>query len=112
MQALGESRVVLGGELSRVRSEWSPGKLLWQSVEKHKMALMVAAAVIGLGVTRNFLMPRKERVGGVPMRGRLAGLAATALWSIFQEPMLNFAKTHFSSYLGGQSQPSDQDKTE
>ncbi len=112
MQALGESRVVLGGELLRVRTEWSPRKLLLHSVEKHKIALMVTAAFIGLGATRIFLMPRKEKTAGSSLRGKLTGLAATTLWSFFQEPVLNFAKTHFASYLGSQHQSPDQDKSE
>lgn len=111
IQALGESRVVLGGELSRVRTEWSPRLLLRHSVEKHKIALLVAATIIGLGATRFFLMPRKERAAGSSIRGKLAGLAATTLWSLFQEPVLNFARTHFASYIGDHHQSPEQDKS-
>lgn len=112
LQALGDSRIALGGELLRVRREWSPGNLIWQSVDKHKIALMVVAALAGLGATRFFMTPRRENAGGGFFRGKLAGLAATTLWSIFQEPALEFARTHFASYFGGTRPSPDQEKTE
>ncbi|MCE9518736.1 MAG: hypothetical protein K8R87_04130 [Verrucomicrobia bacterium] len=73
-------------------------------------ATEVTAELIGLGVTRLMMMPRKENTGGSTIRGKLAGLAATTLWSLFQEPVLHFAKTRFASYLGKQPPSPDQDK--
>ena len=110
--ALDESRGALGGEVLRVRTEWSPRELLRQSVEKHKIALIAAAAVAGLAATRFFMMPRKERGWGSSVRGKLAGLAATTLWSVFHEPVLDFAKTHYATYFGKSPQSPNPDKPE
>ena len=108
--ALHQSRGAMGAEVLRVRTEWNPRQLVRQSVEKHKIALALGAALIGLGATRFFTRPRTGT--GSSLRGRLAGLAATALWSVFQEPVLDFAKTHFTSYLGRLHQSPDPDKPE
>jgi hypothetical protein len=112
--ALDESRGALGGEVLRVRTEWEPGEIVRRTVEKHKIALAVGAALIGLGVTRFFTMPRKQRTPGSPtsMSGRLTGLAATTLWSVFHEPVLDFAKSCFASYLGRRHPSPESEKPE
>ncbi len=110
--ALEESRGAMGGEIARVRAEWSPRELVRQTVGKHKVALAVAAALVGLGVTRLFTAPRNGKGWGASLRGSLASLAATSLWSVFREPALDFAKAHFTSYLGRQHQSPEPDKPE
>ena len=110
--ALDESRSSLGGEVSRMRLEWNPRELVRQSVEKHKFAIMAAAALAGLVATRYLLMPRKERGWRPSLRGKLTGLAATALWSLFHEPAMDFAKTRLASFLEKLHQSPRTDKPE
>jgi hypothetical protein len=110
--ALDESRFALGGEVRRVRAQWDPRELVRQTVKKHKIALTIAAALAGLGVTRFFMMPRKEKGVGSALRGNLASLAATTLWSVFREPALDFARTHFTSYFGRQQASPDPEQPE
>lgn len=110
--ALDESRGALSSEIRRVRTRWNPRQLMRRGMERHKIALAVTAALVGLGVTRLFMMPRKERGSGSSLRGKITGLAVTALWSIFQEPLLDFAKSHFASYLDKHHQSPNPDKPE
>jgi hypothetical protein len=97
--ALDDSRTALGRELTRVRSEWNPRELVRQSVEKHKMALVATAAVVGFVAVR-LLMPHNAHA---PRKrswtGRIIGLASTALWSAFHGPITDFARSHFGSYF-------------
>jgi len=110
--ALEESRAALGGEMLRVRAEWDPRKLVRRTAEKHKIALAVGAVILGVGVTRFFMTPRNGRGRGSSLGGKLAGLAATTLWSAFHEPVLDFAKTHFASYLGRRHPSPETEKPE
>lgn len=110
--ALGESRAALGGQVLRVRTEWDPRKLVRRTAERHKIALAVGAALLGLALTRFFTAPRGERGRGATLGGRLTGLAGSALWSVFHEPVLDFAKTHFASYLGRRHPSPETEKTQ
>ena len=94
--ALDDSRNALGRELTRVRTEWNPRELVKQSVARHKVALMVTAAVAGF-IAVKLLIPRGSD-GPARKRswtGRLLGLATTALWS----PVTDFARVHLTNYL-------------
>jgi hypothetical protein len=112
--ALEESRRELGGEILRVRRAWNPRAFVRQSLARHKIALAVAAALLGLGVWRFFMAPRRTPAKGgwgASLRGKLAGFAATSLWSVFQAPIMDFAKSQFASYLDKHHQSSDFDQT-
>ncbi|HEY2573135.1 MAG TPA: hypothetical protein VGH65_03665 [Verrucomicrobiaceae bacterium] len=113
--ALEESRRELGGEILRMRRAWNPRAFVRQSLARHKIALAVAAGLLGLAAYRFFTAPRRgagpEKGWGGGLRGKLAGLAATSLWSVFHEPILDFAKTQFASYLDKHHQSPDSDKT-
>ncbi len=111
--ALEESRRELGDEIVRVRRAWNPRAFVRQSLARHKIAFAVAATLLGLATYRFFSAPRPvpEKGWGASLRGRLSGLAATALWSVFHEPIMDFAKTQFASYLDKRHQTPDSDKT-
>src|SRR3954468_16729880 len=97
--ALEESRRELGGEILRVRRAWNPRAFVRQRLARHKIALAVAAGLLGFAAWRLFTIPpRNPGKGGwgASLRSKLAGLAATGLWSLFQAPIMDFAKTQFA----------------
>ena len=99
--ALDDSRIALAREVSRVRVQYNPRELVRQSVSRHRYALMISAAVAGFAMMRLFMPSRGGGGGGrkASWRDRMTGLAATGLWSLVQEPVMNFAKTHLASYV-------------
>ena len=109
--ALDDSRNALGRELTRVRTEWNPREMVRHSVERHKVALIVTAAVAGFIVVK-LLMPRGgERPLKKSWTSRLTGLAATALWSAVGGPIKDMAKSHLASYFGNFQRPPNPPET-
>lgn len=97
--ALDDSRLALGRELTRVRTEWNPRELVKHSLEKHKVALMATAAVAGF-IAVKLLMPRDPgRAKSRSWTGRLLGVASTAFLPLLRNPIVDYAKSHFASYL-------------
>ncbi len=100
IQALEQSRASMGGELAVMREQWSPRELMRQSVAKHKVALIVAAAAAaGFVAMRMF-----SRGGGAgspasTQQHWLTGLLTTGLMAVARKPLTDFAKDYFMNYL-------------
>ncbi len=99
IQALEQSRASMGGDLAVMREQWSPRELMRQSVAKHKVALIIAAAAAaGFVTVRIFAGGGGER----PLRPRqhwLTGLLTTGLMAVVRKPLTNFAKDYLMNYL-------------
>lgn len=109
MLALDQSRTALGGELLRLRTEWSPRELVRHSFQKHRVAIVAGALLAGLVVTRFIMTPGRVRNVGATLRGRVMGLATAALWSALRKPLMDFAKSYFPAYFH-HSNPSPADE--
>lgn len=99
IQALEQSRASMGGELAVMREQWRPRELMRQSVAKHKVALIIAAAAAaGFVAVRIFSGGDDER----PQRPRkhwLMGLLSTGLMTVARKPLTDFAKNYLMNYL-------------
>jgi len=92
--ALEDSRRALTGEMSRVSVLWHPKQFLQASVQKHRIAYIIGAALAGFVALRVLLMPRTRSTGG-----RLTGIMGALLWPLLRGPALQFAGRYLSSYL-------------
>lgn len=103
MLALDESRASLGGELSRLRVQWSPRELVRHSLAKHKVAVMIAAALASLVVVRFFMAPAsgpgRQRGWQSLLGGKIGGFVTAALWAALRQPLMDFAKSRFPFYF-------------
>lgn len=99
IQALEQSRASMGGDLAVMREQWSPRELMRQSVAKHKIALIIAAAAaVGFVTVRIFSGGGEER----PQRPRqhwLTGLLTTGLMAVVRKPLTDFTKDYLMNYL-------------
>jgi hypothetical protein len=88
--ALEQSRADLTGEWARAREQWSPLNFLQHSVEKHRYAVIAAAAAAGLVAIRWFFPGRENSrdTFSKPARKRtLASFLLNGLWGMGREPL-------------------------
>lgn len=99
IQALEQSRALLGGDLAVMREQWNPRELMRQSVAKHKVALIIAAAAaagfIGVRFFSGGAVERSQR----PRQHWLTGLLTTGLMAVVRKPLTDFAKDYLMNYL-------------
>ncbi len=112
IQALEQSRTSMGGELSVMREQWSPRELMRQSVAKHKVALIIAAAAAaGIITVRIFSSGGEERTAR-PSQHWLTGLLTSGLMAVVKKPLTDFAKDHLMNYLSKFQLASKPDQSE
>ncbi|MEI6536303.1 MAG: hypothetical protein WCN98_13230 [Verrucomicrobiaceae bacterium] len=99
MQALEHSRASMGGDFAVMREQWNPRELVRQSVEKHKVALIIAAAAVaGIVTVRIFAGNGKDQTQR-PKGSWLTGVLTSSLWAVARKPLTDFAKEHFMNYF-------------
>lgn len=92
--ALADSRRALTGEVAKVSVLWHPRQFLQASVQKHRAAYILGAALAGFVALRLLLIPRSRSV-----RGRLVSMVGTALWPFLRGPALQLAGRYLGAYL-------------
>lgn len=88
--ALEQSRSDLAGTWDRAREQWSPRNFLHHSIEKHRIAVIAAAAVAGFVAIRWFFPGRENSRDSFskPARKRTLGsFLLNGLWGMGREPL-------------------------
>lgn len=99
IQALEQSRALMGGDLAVMREQWSPRELVRQSVAKHKVALIIAAAAAAGFVAVRFFSGGGEERPSRPRQHWFTGLLTTGLMAVVRKPLTDFAKNFLMNYL-------------
>ncbi|WP_050029045.1 hypothetical protein [Verrucomicrobium sp. BvORR034] len=97
IHSLDLARASLGGEIAQVREQWHPRHLIQQSVEKHRLAVIISAAVAGFIATRMIFGSRQNSrdTSAKPARKRtLASFLLSNIWNLAREPLFGLAAQH------------------
>lgn len=89
--ALAKSRADLAGSWAQAREQWHPRNFILQAVEKHRAALMAAAAAAAGFIAIRWFFPGRENSRDTfskPARKRtLASFLLNGLWGMGREPL-------------------------
>lgn len=97
IHSLDLSRMSLGAEMTQVREQWHPRHLIQQTVEKHRLAVIVSAAVAGFIGTRMIFGSRQNSrdTSSKPARKRtLTSFLISNIWNLAREPLIGLAAQH------------------
>lgn len=92
--ALDRSRAALSGEWAIAREQWNLRHFIQQNLEKHRVAIIVAAGAAGFAAMRWFFPGRENRrdTFSKPARKRTFGsFLLNGLWGMWREPLLAVA---------------------
>lgn len=101
LHSLDVARAALGGELTQVREQWHPRNLIQQTVEKHRLAVIISAAVAGFIGTRMIFGSRQNSrdTSSKPARKRtLTSFLMSNIWNLAREPLFGLAAQHLMPF--------------
>ncbi|HSI61721.1 MAG TPA: hypothetical protein VLE43_01345 [Candidatus Saccharimonadia bacterium] len=93
INALDQSRASLRGGWAEAREHWRPRNIIRERVEKHHIAIAVAATVAGFVAFRWLFSggSASASAGPAPRRRTLTGFLMSGLWGMAREPLIALA---------------------
>ncbi len=107
---LAHARTALSHHTERASLEFAPGAIISRSIQKHRAAWIIGAAVAGV-VALRFVLPsrsrknRRDNFSKSDRKGTLSRLLSSALMGAARKSAFAYAANYFQNYLKQQFQP-------